>query len=130
MQSQAGLQDWNDHRSVDRPPSFALPRCCRKAETEADVIGVQVMARACYDPAAMISMFQKLGAAEAREGGSAMPKFLRTHPHSSDRWVAGGGWWLQLLYRWTPGCAVLQPPPCPPAHPERAPCNRARCCCC
>lgn len=63
---------------------FFLPNS-RKAETEADVIGLQIMARACYDPNGMISMFEKMGQAEKKEGGDMIPKFLRTHPHSSDR---------------------------------------------
>ncbi|PSC68549.1 Pentatricopeptide repeat-containing mitochondrial [Micractinium conductrix] len=66
---------------------FFLPNS-RKAETEADVIGVQIMARACYDPSAMVSVFEKMGAAEKRDGGDKIPKFLRTHPHSGDRVVA------------------------------------------
>lgn len=63
---------------------FFLPNS-RKAETEADVIGIQIMARACYNPAGMVTMFEKMGREEAKEGGDRMPKFLRTHPHSSDR---------------------------------------------
>jgi predicted Zn-dependent protease len=42
-------------------------------------------ARACYDPAAAASVFSKLGEVEARHGGNTVPKFLRTHPVSSDR---------------------------------------------
>ncbi|KAL4437390.1 hypothetical protein ABPG75_004529 [Micractinium tetrahymenae] len=63
---------------------FFLPNS-RKAETEADVIGIQIMARACYDPSGMVTMFEKMGRAEAKDGGDRVPKFLRTHPHSSDR---------------------------------------------
>lgn len=33
----------------------------------------------------MVSVFEKMGAAEKKEGGDRMPKFLRTHPHSNDR---------------------------------------------
>ncbi|KAL4855091.1 Mitochondrial metalloendopeptidase OMA1 [Chlorella vulgaris] len=63
---------------------FFLPNS-RKAETEADLIGLQIMSRACYNPTAMITMFEKMGHAETREGGDRTFKFLRTHPHSSDR---------------------------------------------
>lgn len=63
---------------------FFLPNS-RKAETEADIIGMQLAARACYDPAASISVFTKLGEAERRNGGFSIPKFLRTHPVSGDR---------------------------------------------
>lgn len=35
--------------------------------------------------AGMESMFAKMAAAEAREGGDRTPGFLRTHPHSAER---------------------------------------------
>jgi predicted Zn-dependent protease len=64
---------------------FFLPNS-RKAETEADVIGLQLAARACYDPAAAAVVFSKLGEEEAKHGGSsAIPKMLRTHPLTLDR---------------------------------------------
>jgi predicted Zn-dependent protease len=63
---------------------FFLPNS-RKAETEADVIGLQLAARACYDPAAAAVVFKKLGEEEAKHGEAAIPKMLRTHPVTSDR---------------------------------------------
>ncbi|KAH7619735.1 putative Mitochondrial metalloendopeptidase OMA1 [Nannochloris sp. 'desiccata'] len=56
-----------------------------KAETEADVIGLQLAARACYDPAAAAVVFKKLGEEEEKHGASAIPKMLRTHPVTRDR---------------------------------------------
>lgn len=64
--------------------AFFLPNS-RKAETEADAIGIQLAARACYDPRAAAVVFAKLGQMEKKEGLSAMPKFLRTHPVTTDR---------------------------------------------
>ncbi|GAB4823202.1 hypothetical protein N2152v2_010248 [Parachlorella kessleri] len=64
--------------------AFFLPNS-RKAETEADIIGIQLAARACFDPEAAVSVFQKLEEVEKAAGGEAVPKFLRTHPVSSDR---------------------------------------------
>lgn len=63
---------------------FFLPNS-RKVETEADVIGIQLAARACYDPEAAVQVFSKLGKMEAKSVGAAVPKFLRTHPVSEDR---------------------------------------------
>ncbi|KAL4520402.1 hypothetical protein Ndes2526A_g04972 [Nannochloris sp. 'desiccata'] len=63
---------------------FFLPNS-RKAETEADVIGLQLAARACYDPAAAAVVFKKLGEEEEKHGASAIPKMLRTHPVTRDR---------------------------------------------
>lgn len=57
----------------------------RAAETEADVIGVRLAARACYDPSAAATVFEKLGEAERRAGGDGIPAFMRTHPLSDRR---------------------------------------------
>lgn len=53
----------------------------REHETEADRIGVELAARAGYDPRAAITLWQKMGQA----GGSSLPKFLSTHPSNADR---------------------------------------------
>lgn len=65
-------------------PAFFLPNS-RKQETEADLIGIQLAAQACFDPAAAVTVFEKLGEVERRMGGGRIPGFLRTHPVSSQR---------------------------------------------
>ncbi len=57
---------------------------CRKQETEADVIGIHLSARACFDPTAAVDVFTKLGEAE-KSAGISTPGFLRTHPLSQVR---------------------------------------------
>ena len=53
----------------------------RRHETEADRIGVELAARAGYDPRAAITLWQKMG----QVSGSEPIKFLSTHPSQADR---------------------------------------------
>ena len=59
----------------------------RKQETEADVIGTMLAARACYDPQAAITVFTKLGKKEEEMlHGRQVPQFMLTHPLSKVGW--------------------------------------------
>ena len=60
--------------------TFQLP-FSREQESEADQIGLELMARAGYDPHAAIALWKKMSAAESSE----QPKFLSTHPAPKDR---------------------------------------------
>jgi predicted Zn-dependent protease len=53
----------------------------RAHETEADRMGVELAARAGYDPRAAISLWKKMG----EVGGSEQPKFMSTHPPRTER---------------------------------------------
>ncbi|KAJ7126345.1 peptidase family M48-domain-containing protein [Mycena epipterygia] len=59
---------------------YSLPHS-RALETEADIVGLKLMSRACYDPGAAPRMFQDLQKLDNR----SPPKFLSTHPPTPER---------------------------------------------
>jgi len=58
-----------------------LLKYSRTAETQADLLGVQIAAQAGYDPAEIARFFEKLEA----EGGARAPQFLSSHPNPGNR---------------------------------------------
>ena len=53
----------------------------RKSEAEADVIGIELAAKAGYDPRAAITLWQKMAAV----GGEGPPQFMSSHPSPANR---------------------------------------------
>ncbi|MFN7309632.1 MAG: M48 family metalloprotease, partial [bacterium] len=53
----------------------------RSHETDADLVGIELAARAGYDPRAAISVWQKM----AQVGGAQPPELLSTHPANASR---------------------------------------------
>lgn len=53
----------------------------RKHETEADIIGLELMAKAGFDPRESVKLWQNM----AKAGGSGGPEFMSTHPGHETR---------------------------------------------
>ncbi len=64
----------------------------RSHETEADRIGLQIMAIAGYDPTEAAELWKRM---KANSGGQAPPEFLSTHP-SNDTRIANLTQWAPL----------------------------------
>jgi len=73
----------------------------RTHETEADYIGLQLMAQACFDPSASPIVFQRLG---KLAGDSKVLSYLTTHPAPSDR--------ARKLQEWLPHAMAIYQDSC------------------
>ncbi len=65
------------------PFAVYLLKFSREYETEADVLGAQIMARAGYDPRDLANMFRTI----EQQGGGGGGGFLSDHPSPSDRFA-------------------------------------------
>lgn len=75
-----GMQDKAQMAAVGAQLLFTLPNS-RGQESEADVLGLELLARAGFNPQGAVSLWQKMS--QAGNGGG--PAFLSTHPSGSQR---------------------------------------------
>ncbi len=61
-----------------------LMKNSRAAETDADILGSQIMARAGYDPVSMADFFETLAGEQSREPGK-LERWFSDHPQPTDR---------------------------------------------
>jgi predicted Zn-dependent protease len=62
---------------------FVATKFSRTDESQADRIGLELAARAGYDPRAGVSLWQKM--LQAITGNGQLPEFLNTHPAEENR---------------------------------------------
>jgi beta-barrel assembly-enhancing protease len=61
---------------------FLVNPYSREYETQSDILGSQIMARAGYDPRDLANMFQTI----QQQSGGGTPEFLSTHPNPGNRY--------------------------------------------
>jgi predicted Zn-dependent protease len=57
----------------------------RKQEADADLVGMELAARAGYDPRAAVAVWQKMSRYAQAAGRGQPPQFLSTHPSNENR---------------------------------------------
>jgi predicted Zn-dependent protease len=57
----------------------------REQETESDLVGLDFMANAGFDPRAAVDLWKNMAAAKEADGRERPPEFLSTHPSDSAR---------------------------------------------
>ncbi len=79
---------------------FALP-FSRKHESEADYIGLVLVARACYDPREAPKLWERMGAS----GGATPPEFQSTHPSPQTRVADFQRWMPEAIEIYNQHCS-------------------------
>ncbi|EME28414.1 Mitochondrial metalloendopeptidase OMA1 [Galdieria sulphuraria] len=74
----------------------------RKLETEADYIGLHLMAKACYDPREAPHVFERI----AKRNVNSPPEYLSTHPADKHRVERLQSWLPQVLPEYEEKCPL------------------------
>jgi predicted Zn-dependent protease len=65
-------------------PGLVVMKYSREFESQADILGSHILARAGYDPREMANMFKTI----EQEGGASGPQWLSDHPNPGNRYEA------------------------------------------
>ena len=82
----------------------------RSQETEADVIGLEYMAKAGFDPRAAVPLWQNM---EEESGGERPAEFASTHPSPDNRIESLISQWVEVLPLYNQAHAEGRIPDCP-----------------
>jgi predicted Zn-dependent protease len=101
----------------------------RSQESEADHIGLILMAKAGYDPAAALGLWERMERATAPKKEAAPPEFLSTHPAYGTRQTNIRGWLAEARQHYLadpsvtvallPGVKAVTPPAPASSQPAR-----------
>ncbi|KAK2045524.1 peptidase family M48 [Colletotrichum somersetense] len=72
----------------------------RVQESEADYIGLMLMAEACYDPREAVAFWRRMDAAAKRGQEAEVPELLSTHPSHEHRIEKCKEWLPKAIERW------------------------------
>ncbi|OLN85869.1 Mitochondrial metalloendopeptidase OMA1 [Colletotrichum chlorophyti] len=72
----------------------------RKQESEADYIGLMLMAEACYDPREAVEFWRRMDRASKRAQAEEVPEFLSTHPSNEHRIEKCTEWLPKAMEKW------------------------------
>lgn len=76
----------------------------RATETEADFIGLQLMAKACFDPREAIVVWERM----AKKDAHGVPAFMSTHPSSDTRAENMKSWMNQAMQIRMDNCGDIE----------------------
>jgi predicted Zn-dependent protease len=91
----------------------------RAQETEADHVGVILMAKAGYDPAQALEFWRRMMTKDKK--GAKLPEFMSTHPNDATRLKELEQFLPEARKYYTPAHAAPSPPPPAAAHHPPAP---------
>lgn len=72
----------------------------RKMESEADYIGLMLMAEACYDPREALQFWERMEHISRSAGSLVAPEWMSTHPSNQKRIEMIEGWMPQAMKKW------------------------------